>query len=99
MKNILIILLIPLLVACASHRHQRPITNDNGELVGLETTKWSFFAIDSQAAQVAVTVKDDDYQRSVEASDASVLTDEETIQRISEGISQGVGAALSNAFR
>jgi len=90
MKTLLNILLLLFLVACvpacATHKHERPVVNDAGELVGIEKTKWKYFAIDSKAASVDLEVKDGNYQRSVQASEPEVLSDEATVQQLSDAL-------------
>lgn len=90
MKNTLTFLLLLTMIACvpacATHKHERPVVNESGELVGVEKTKWKYFAIDSKAASVDLEVKDGDYQRTVKASEPEVLSDEATVQQLSDAL-------------
>lgn len=95
MKNTLfLILLIPFLFACATHEHRRETYAENGNLLTKEETKWRHRLMDSSASKIAVETKDGDYQRSVNAADASVLTDEQSINELSESVSNAVSEAL-----
>ena len=90
MKSTLTLLLLLTLIACvsacATHKHERPVVNDAGELVGVEKTKWKYFAIDSKAASVNLEVTDGNYKRSVQASEPEVLSDEATVQQLSDAL-------------
>jgi len=90
MKNTITLLLLLTLTAClpacATHKHERPVTNNQGELVGVEKTKWKYFAIDSKAASVDLEVRDLNYHRTVKASEPEVLSDEATVQQLSDAL-------------
>ena len=84
--TITLLALIACAPACATHTHERPVTNNQGELVGVEKTKWKYVAIDSKAASVNLEVSDLNYHRTVKASEPEVQSDEATVAELTDAL-------------
>lgn len=98
MKYCSIFILIPFLIGCATHIHERPIAGNQGELLGYEKTKWRYRFMDSKAASVSVETSDLNYHRKVSAAEAELFSDEEAVKQLAEGISKAVTQAVMESI-